>query len=98
MTNDQIVTRGFESSQVLDNPAFKNAMDNLKSEIIAEWKRCPIRDKEGQMLLLQMVKLADKFEGMLIGMVESGKLAQHKIDIDSARDESTIRRWVRRAA
>lgn len=98
MTNEQIVTRGFEASQVLDNPAFKEAIDTLKMDIVTEWKRCPVRDKEGQMLLLQLIKLADKFEGMLIGRIESGKLAQHKIDIDSARDESIIRKWARKAA
>lgn len=98
MTNNELVTRGFEASQVLDNPAFKLAMDNMKNEIVSEWKKCPIRDKEGQAILLQLIKLADKFEGSLIGMVEGGKLAQHKIDIDSVRDENVIRKWSRKFA
>lgn len=98
MTNQQLAQRGFEASQVLDNPVFKEAMDNLKNEIISEWKKCPVRDKEGQLLLLQLIKLSDKFEGMLIGMIEGGKLAQHKIDIDSVRDESVLRKWARKAA
>lgn len=98
MTNEQIVMQAMEAAQVLDNPAFRKAIDNMKQEIISEWKKCPVRDREGQMLLLQLIKLADKFEGSLIGMIEGGKLAQHKIDIDSVRDENIIRKWARRAA
>lgn len=98
MTNEQAVQRGFEASQVLDNPAYRYAMDSLKEQIVSEWKKCPVRDQEGQLLLLQLAKLAEKFEGTLTGMVEGGKLAQHKIDIDSVRNESTVRRWVRKVA
>lgn len=98
MTNEQAVQRGFEAAQVLDNPAYRNAMDALKSQIVDEWKRCPVRDQEGQLLLLQLAKLAEKFEGTLTGMVEGGKLAQHKIDIDSVRNETTVRKWFRKVA
>lgn len=98
MNNEQIVTRSIEAANVIDNPAFKEAIDSIKSEIINEWKRCPVRDKEGQAILLQLIKIADKFEGMLIGMIEGGKLAQHKIDIDSVRDENVIRKWARKIA
>lgn len=98
MTNHQIVQKGLEASQVLDNPAFNEAMTTLKEEIVRQWKDCPVRDKEGQLLLLQLAKLADKFDGILRGMLESGKLAQHQIDLDSVRNESTLRRMIRKAA
>jgi hypothetical protein len=49
-------------------------------------------------LLLQLAKLADKFDGILRGMLESGKLAQHQIDLDGVRNESTLRRMIRKAA
>ena len=98
MTNHQIVQKGLEASQVLDNPAFNEAMTTLKEEIVRQWKDCPVRDKEGQLLLLQLAKLADKFDGILRGMLESGKLAQHQIDLDSVRTESTLRRMIRKAA
>ena len=29
MTNEQAVQRGFEAAQVIDNPAYRNAMDAL---------------------------------------------------------------------
>lgn len=96
MTEHETAQRGKEAAQVLDNPAFRQAMDALKSSVIAQWKDCPVRDREGQMLLLQLAKVADKFESMLVGMVESGKFAQHKIELDKLRNENPLRRALRR--
>ena len=96
MTEQQQVLRGQEAAQVLDNEAFKLAMASLKTSVLDQWKNCPIRDTEGQVLLLQLAKLTDKFESILIGMVESGKFAQHRIDIDKLRNESKAQRFMRK--
>ena len=96
MTEQQTALRGREAQQILDSEVFKDAMAQLKGSVIEQWKDCPIRDKEGQLLLLQLAKLTDKFESILVGVVETGKLAQHKIDMDSLRDESGMRRFARK--
>lgn len=88
------VLRGNEAAQVLDNEAFKLAMSTLKSSVLEQWKDCPIRDREGQVLLLQLAKLTDKFEAILTGMIENGKFAQHKIDLESMREESKAKRFM----
>ena len=98
MTDDQIVTRAMEAAQVIDNPAYKQGMEALRAEIIDAWKQCPVRDKEGQLLYLQLAKLSDKFEGMLTGFIEAGKMAQHKIDINPERSDTVVRRWFRKIA
>lgn len=96
MTEQQIVNLGREAANVLDNEAYKQAMTALKVQIETQWRECPIRDQEGQMLLLQMRKIADKFEGVLYGMIQNGTAAQHKIDINSARNEGKARSFMRR--
>ena len=96
MTPNTQVQRGIEAQQVIDNEAYKDAMTALKAEIVAQWKDCPVRDKEGALLLLQLAKLADKFEGVLTGLIESGKFADHQIKIDSERNESKARQVMRR--
>ena len=68
----------------------------LKSSVITQWKESSIRDREGQLLLLQLARLADTFEGLLVGIVERGKMAQHKIEIDHLRDENKARSMLRR--
>lgn len=95
MTDHKLVQRGIDATQVLENVVFKESLVILKQAVVDQWKECPVRDKEGQLLLLQLAKLADKFEGILIGMVETGKLAKHKIDMNNLRDESVGRRIVR---
>ena len=96
MNEKQQVLRGKEAAMVLENEAFKAAMQGLKSAVLEQWKQCPVRDKEGQTLLLQLAKLTDKFEGILVGMIDNGKMAQHKLDLDDMRDESRTRRVLRK--
>ena len=97
MTDQESVTNSYNSRQILDNPVYAEAMQLLKNDVIQAWKNCPVRDREGQQLLLQLVKLADKFEGILNGFIESGKLAQRKIDLDKLRSESKPKQLLRRA-
>lgn len=96
MNDKQQVLQGREALAVLDNGAFKEAMQSLKTAVLEQWKQCPVRDREGQVLLLQLAKLTDKFEGILIGMIENGKMAKHKVDLDELRDESNARRMLRK--
>lgn len=98
MTEHQLLQRGIDAAQVLENVAFKDAFKALREQVVAQWKDCPIRDKEGQVLLLQLAKLSDKFEGILVGMIESGKYAQRKIELDNLRDESKPRKFFRQMA
>jgi len=96
MNDQQTNQRGADATQVLDSVVFKESLAMLKQAVVDQWMACPVRDKEGQLLLLQLAKLTDKFEGILIGIVETGKLAKHRIDLDSLRDESVGRRFMRK--
>lgn len=96
MSDIKAIGRAKDAAQVLENEAYKEAMSLLKDSVVQKWRDCPIRDAEGQRLLLQMMKLADTFEDLLNGFVSAGQLAQHRIDIDKARNESTARKMIRR--
>ena len=96
MNEKHDVLRGREASAVLENEAFKAAISGLKTVVLEQWKQCPVRDREGQVLLLQLAKLTDKFESILVGMIENGKLAQNKIELNEIRDEPASRRMLRR--
>jgi hypothetical protein len=96
MTLNQQHQRGVEAAQVLENEAYKQAMASLRAEIVNQWKACPVRDKEGQLLLLQLAKLSDKFEGILSGLIESGKFAKRKLIEDELRNENAAKKLVRR--
>lgn len=98
MSDNHDVLRGKEAAMILESESFKIAMTTLKSSVLDQWKACPIRDSQGQVLLLQLAKLTDKFESILIGLVENGKFAERKIDLDSLRDESAGRRFIRKVS
>ena len=88
--------RGHDAALVLENPAYVEAMARLRSDVIEAWKKCPIRDREGQMLYLQLAKMTDKFEGILNGMVNGGRYARRQIEMDELRNESGARKLMRR--
>lgn len=96
MNDQQTSNRGLEASQILGSQAYIDAMQALRESIVAKWKEVGLRDTEGQKLTLQMMKLADTFENVLAGYIEAGKFAAHKMDMDSARDETPARRFMRR--
>ena len=98
MSDHKDVLRGREAQAVLDSEAFKAAMQQMRDSVTEQWKACPIRDTQGQVLLFQLAKLTDKFESLLIGMVKSGEFAQRKIDIDRERDEPKVRQIARKVA
>lgn len=98
MNLPQTAAQGEDAQRVLDSAAYQAAMTAMKAQIIEQWKGCPVRDTEGQTLLLQLAKLADKFEGILSGLVQAGKFAQHQINLDSERNESKARTFFRRVA
>ena len=91
-----VLLRGQEAARIIESEVFKLAIQTLKDSVTEQWKSCPIRDKEGQLLLLQLAKVTDKFEGIFVGLVEQGKMVQHKIDLDNARNEPQVRRFFRK--
>jgi hypothetical protein len=98
MTPHQIQQRGTEARRIIDSDVFKTAMNELDNQIIQQWKACPVTDREGQVLLLQLAKIKAKFESVLIGMIENGKMAEHQININAERNESKARQFFRRVA
>lgn len=99
MTEYDIANIGKEGSRLKENEAYKAAMSAMHEQINLQWKNTPIRDKEGQTLILQLARCADIFESALSGLIESGKFAQSKIDLDLAREtQQGIRKYFPRAA
>ena len=87
MTLQQNVTLGNDALAVLENDAYKQAISRMHAEIVKRWEGCPVRDKEGQTLILQMKKVAKLFEDNLHDMIRAGDFAQHKLDMEAAREK-----------
>lgn len=96
MTEQQTQSMGQDARLVIESPAYQAAMASLKAQVVQQWIDCPVRDKEGALLLLQLAKLSDKFNAILTGMVEAGKFATYRIDLENERDESKAKKMARK--
>lgn len=88
-------TRGQVSASLLENELLKEALKAIKDEVSRQWLECPARDHEGKEALWQLAKTAQKFENILIGYVETGKLAT--AELARFEKESKLKRFLRRA-
>lgn len=96
MTDRTDVQTGRQAAEVLENPAYQEAMRVLREAVVQQWLMHPVQDREGALLLLQYAKVTERFEAILSGLVETGKLAHHKIEIDALRDESKLKQVARK--
>lgn len=94
MTGHEMAKQGEDARQVLSNPAFQRAMEQMHELAHKAFKLTDLRDAEGLKIARQFASVTDDFEAVLRRMVEGGKLAQ--MNIDQHRDESTARRVVRK--
>jgi len=95
--NEHDTTRiAHNAADVLNNEAYKNAMQSLQEQMIEALIACPAKDDEGRLIYQLSVQVARTFEHTLRGMIEGGKLAQAKIDLDNLRDENGARKLMRR--
>ena len=94
MTDQQVSDLGLHARNVLDNPAFIEAMKRMHDLAHETFKKTSVRDAEGLKLARQFQAITDDFEAIMRRMVEGGKLAQ--INLDRHRDESGLKRAARR--
>jgi hypothetical protein len=67
--------RAEQAARLLDNPLLADALRVIRDEVVRAWVECPQRDNEGKEALWQLAKTTDKFEALLKGYIETGKLA-----------------------
>lgn len=71
--------RGQISESLLENELLQEALKAIKDEVMTQWIACPARDHEGKEALWQLAKTAEKFENILLGYIQTGKLASEQM-------------------
>jgi hypothetical protein len=94
-SDHQLATLGAEAKDVLNNPAFNEALRLMREGAYATFKATSVKDREGLVLVAQAARLTDAVESTLRGILQSGKMAQSRIDLSRASEESRLRRGVR---
>lgn len=71
--------RGNKAKEILENELFQEAWLTVETALIQKWRECPIRDKEGQHELKLMLKLLDDVKANVVRVMESGRLAESRL-------------------
>jgi hypothetical protein len=79
MTPEEQAHRGQMAEMLLSNDLLKEALAAIDAEVVSQWEQCPARDKEGKEALWQLLKTSKKFQRLLTGYVETGKLARENL-------------------
>ena len=75
---------------LMENELLNEALDAIDKEVMEQWINCPARDKEGKEALWQLIMTSRKFKAILMGYIESGKLATEQLK--RYEKESLLRR------
>lgn len=91
MTEHQTALRGKEAQALLDSTVFKDIWDGVENEAVEALANCSLKAKfkEDRDELIWHLQMVRKQKALLIGMVEQGKFAQHKIDRE--KDPMTVK-------
>jgi hypothetical protein len=83
-------SRGQTALHLLENELLKEALEAIEKEVMEQWIACPARDKEGKEALWQLIKTSRKFREILLGYINTGKLAT--ANLKRFEEESRLRR------
>lgn len=94
MTLEEQRDRGQRAQLLLDDDLLREALDAIESEVVRQWENCPARDTEGKEALWKLMKTSKKFRGLLIGYVQTGRLAAD--NMKRIEEESRLKRLLKR--
>ncbi len=79
LSPEEQVARAANARSLLENPLLAETLQQMKDEVIEQWKKSPAKDEKGREKLWLTHALVEKLEGTLLLTVEQGKVAQHTL-------------------
>lgn len=76
MSENADIDRGVQAKDLLDNPLLAEALSEAKRQIVEMWENTPSRDSDGREWLWLLHQSALRFEGVLKGYIDTGKIAK----------------------
>ena len=74
------MARGARAKAILESSIYQEAVEAVEAKIVADWKKSPIRDNEGQTALRLKLQCLEQIKGYLKEAMETGKLASQTIE------------------
>lgn len=80
MTPQEEIKRGEASKQLLENPLFKSAINEVREGVIRSIANSPMGDEKTHNRLAIALQLLNQIEKNLMTHIETGKLAQITVE------------------
>lgn len=75
-----VLARAELARQVVENPIFTQAVEEMREELIKEWVEAKDGEHQKKDLLHRLIRMVYVFEGKLRGYIELGKAAQKAME------------------
>ena len=76
MTEHDEIEQGREAEELLSNRILKRALKDCRKEIMDMWEATPARDTDGREWLWKLHQASVRFENVLRGYIDTGKIAK----------------------
>lgn len=82
LTEDEIAKlkderyRANQAQMVLDNPAFRDAVNTVRQRYIDAWQKAPLQDKDGQHYIRVLLAAHDSIVSQIEQTMRSGQMAE----------------------
>lgn len=88
------IARGQQARAIVEAPIFREAVDGLRDQLMAEWRNTAGRDTQGREQLWLAQNLLQRIEAHLTAAMTTGQMASMQLD----RKRSTLAKaadWMR---
>ncbi|MFL9934233.1 hypothetical protein P0D88_34800 [Paraburkholderia sp. RL18-103-BIB-C] len=79
MTKEQEVERGRQAAAILENPAFREAVEALEKTYTDDWRNTPAPDAQGRERLYVALQVSRDFSAQLVSMIATGKISAQQL-------------------
>lgn len=74
--------KGQNAQALLNDPLLQKALIAARAEIMSTWESAPSRDTDGREWLWMLHQASLRFEGILRGYIDTGKIAKANLKPD----------------
>lgn len=85
MTEQEEIVRAERARQIMEDPLVKGALTDIKTAVVEQWLRAPVKDSELREYLWAIYVGTSKFEEILKSHMETGVLAAEQLRTKEAR-------------
>lgn len=85
MSTSQELDRGRLATEVIENPVYRDSMDQIRAEIVTKWQA--EKDEGQREWLWALMQASKRLDQLLTETMNTGLLAQKQLELERSRAE-----------